>query len=221
GSENTSGGLQARGQAQGREGRLQEQLVLGPRLRGALGRGPEDPGAHREEAQAGRDREHHDPEGRRAGRGRRGHPHGPARHRDRQGWVRGRRFAQRASELDQEEGPGQRARGLAPRAQRAACRRVHRGAARGPGGFPPDHEAGAPELHALRRRGREDPLRRSSRWYRDEPRGDHLRGAGSAAHAGRGHRVRLQGGQDSDGPDRREGLDQPRRPRGRAFGGSL
>ena len=46
--------------------------------------------------------------------------------------------------------------------------------------------------------------------HRDEPRGDNLRGESSAAHARCGHRLRLQGGQDPDGPDRGKGLDQPR-----------
>ena len=71
-------------------------------------------------------------------------------------------------------------------------------------------------LTSARRSGSEgvqDTVLREARRHRDEPDGDHFRGPGSAAHAGRRHRLRLPGGQDADGSDRGKSLAQPRYPR--------
>ena len=72
-------------------------------------------------------------------------------------------------------------------------------------------------LDALRRQGREDPLRRPPRRLRDVALGAVLRGPRAAAHAARRHRLRLRRGQDDLRPDRRQGLDQQGRDHARGL----
>ena len=72
-------------------------------------------------------------------------------------------------------------------------------------------------VDAVRRHGREDPLRRPPGRLRDVAFRAVLRGPRPAAHAARRHRLRLRRGQDDLRPDRRQGLDQQGRDHARGL----
>ena len=109
---------------------------------------------------------------------------------------------------DQEERPGQHHRGQASGARRRAGGPVHRRAAREPRQLPPRHEARPHERHAFGRRRHARALRRPSGRRRDGPQRALQRRPRAAAHAARGHRLRLPRGPHHLRPHRREGLDQ-------------
>ena len=110
---------------------------------------------------------------------------------------------------------GQHPRDQAPRARREARRAVDRRAARQPRRLPPRDEALAHERHALRRQGLSHPGLRPPRRRRDGAHRVLRRRPRPAAHAARGHRLRLLRGQDHLRPHRREVLDQQGRDHAR------
>ena len=91
----------------------------------------------------------------------------------------------------------QHQRDQAPRARRQAGRPVGRRAAAEPRLVPARHEALAGLGHALGRPGRAHPLRRPPRRRGDVAHRAVLRGSRPAAHAARGHRLRLRRGADA------------------------
>ena len=150
--------------------------------------------------------EHHDQE--EQGRGGGQHPHGPARHRDRQVRQRGGRPAQGAPQDDQQGREGEHPRDQAARAGRQAGGAVDRRAAGEPRGLPPRDEALADLGHALGRQGRAGPGLGPPGRRRDGAHRGLLRRPRAPAHDPRRHRLRLLRGQDHLRPHRREGVDQ-------------
>ena len=110
-------------------------------------------------------------------------------------------------------------RDQAARAGRQPGRPVRRRAAAEPRLVPPRHEALAGLGHALGRPGRAHPLRRPPRRRGDVAHRAVLRGSRPAAHAARGHRLRLRRGADAGRPHRRQGLDQQGRDHARRLRG--
>ena len=83
--------------------------------------------------------------------------------------------------------------------------------------LPPRDET-RPDLgHAVRRQGRQGPGLGSPRWCRDGADRKLFRRPGAAAHAARGHRLRLLRGPHDDRPDRRQMLDQQGRGHARGL----
>ena len=105
-------------------------------------------------------------------------------------------------------GQGQHPRDQAPRAGREARGAVDRRAAAEPRRLPARDEARAHQRDALGRQGREDPGVRPPRRRRDGAHRGLLGRPRAAAHAARGHRLRLLRGPHHLRPHRREGLDQ-------------
>ena len=157
----------------------------------------------------------HDQEG--LGRGRGRHLDRAPRDRDRQVGHRGRRAAPRAPQAHRQARQGQHQGDQAPRARREAGRPVDRRAAAEPRRLPPRDEARPDLRDALRRQGREGPGLRPPRRRRDGAHRGLLRRARAAAHAARGHRLRLHRGEDDDRPDRRQVLDQQGRGHARGL----
>ena len=182
---------------------------------GLPARGHADPQAHHRAAVARRPVGHHDPQEPERGRGQ--HPHGAARHRDRQVRVGGRPAAPRPAPDHRQAGQGQHPRDQAARARRAPGRAVDRRAAPEPRRVPPRDEARADERDAVRRQGREGAGLRAPGRRRDGAHRGLLRRPRPAAHAARRHRLRLPRGPHDVRADRREVLDQQGRDHARGL----
>ena len=162
----------------GRRDRARRQQVQGHRLHGAAGHG------HRQGRQGHRDAEDRQPQD--GGQGRDALPRRPVVHRER--------------------GLHRRPGGAQGRDGRAARGREHRHAARAPRRLPPRDEEGAHHGDEVRRQGHPRALLGPPRRQRDEPRRDLPRGARSAPHAPRRHRVRHRRGPHQVRHHRRQGL---------------
>ena len=144
--------------------------------------------------------------------------------------VRGGRSAQGAPQDDRQGREGEHPRDQAPGARREPRGPVDRRAAPEPRRLPARDEARAHVRDALRREGREDPGVGPPRRLGDGAHRGLLGRPRAAAHAARGHRLRLLRGAHHLRPHRREGVDQqgrdhaqglragPDRPRGPAGG---
>ena len=143
-----------------------------------------------------------------------GHPHRPAGHRHRPARRRGRPDPRRPGEADRQAGPAEHPRGEEPRDRRAARRPGRGRAAVQPGLVPPGHAQGDADRDEGRRQGHPGAVLGPPRRRGDVAVGVLPRGPGAAAHAARRHRLRLLRGADDVRPDRREGVDLPRRGRG-------
>ena len=186
--------------------RLEVDLVQRARVLGLPHGGHPDPRSHREQARSRGPLDDHHQEEQERGRGQ--HPHGPPGHRDRQVRLRGGRSAQGAPQDDRQGREGEHPRDQAARARRPPRRAVDRRAAAEPRGLPARDEARAHQRDALGRQGREDPGLGPAGRRRDGAHRGLLGRPRAAAHAARGHRLRLLRGPHHLRPHRREGVDQ-------------
>ena len=176
-----------------------------------------DPRSHPRQALARRALGHPHPQGLPADHDR--HLHRAPGHRDRQVRQRGRGAAPGRARHDPQGRARQHQRDQAARAGRQPGRPVRRRAAAEPRLVPARHEALAGLGHALGRPGRAHPLRRPPRRRGDVAHRAVLGGPRAAAHAARGHRLRLRRGPDPGRPHRRQGLDQQGRDHARRLRG--